>query len=103
MSTGDRNALDVLGEHDKDTIVGPTNRVIMEALSGCLRRLIGLKFLYKGRATIYNRFLVTADELAEAMAALQVRPGQPTPALLHIIGAAVYRANKPTKGGEYAK
>ena len=99
MSTGDRNALNVLGEHDKDALVGLTNRVIMAAVSGYLRRFPSLSFSDKGRATICNRSRVTADELAEAMAALQVHSGQPIPTLLRTIGATDYRANKTKEGG----
>ena len=99
MSTGDRNALNVLGEHNKDTLVGPTNRVTMVAVSGHLRGFPSLSFPDKGRATICNRSRMNSDELAEAMAALQARSSQPTPALLRTIGAAVYRANKTKEGG----
>ena len=98
MSTGDRNALNVLGEHDKATTAGHTNRVRMAALSGYLRGLPSLDFTAKGRANICARFKVSADELTAAVAALQARPGRPTTALLRTIGAAVSRTQK-AKGG----
>ena len=44
MSTGDRNALNVLGEHLKDTPIGATNRVRLAALRGYLRGLPSLVF-----------------------------------------------------------
>ena len=99
MSTSDRNALNVLGEHYKDTMVGQTNPVKMEALCDYLRGLPSLDFSEKEHATVCNHLQVTADELAEAMAALQARSSQPTPALLRTIGAAVYRTNKTKEGG----
>lgn len=94
MSTGDRNALNVLGEHDKATTDGPR----MAALSGYLRGLPSLDLTAKGRANICARFKVNADELAEAVAAQQARLGRPTPALLRTIGAAVGHTKK-AKGG----
>ena len=98
MSTGDRKALNVLGEHYKATTVGPTNRVRMAALNGYLRGLPSLDFTAKRRTNICARFKVSADELAAAVAALQARPGRPTTALLRTIGAAVGCAQK-AKGG----
>lgn len=98
MSTGDRNALNVLGEHDKATTAGPTNRVRQAALSGYLRGLPSFDFTAKGRTNICARFKVSADELAAAVAALQARPGRPTTALLRTIGAAVGYTKK-AKGG----
>ena len=96
MSASDRNALNVLGEHGKDKTDGPTNRVRMVALNGCLRGLPSLDFTAKGRANICARFKVSADELAEAVAALHARPGRPTNTLLRSIGAAVGSTKRAT-------
>ena len=51
MSTSDRNALNVLGEHYKDTMVGQTNPVKMEALCDYLRGLPSLDFSEKALAS----------------------------------------------------
>ena len=50
MSTGDRNALNLLGEQAKDTTPAATNRVRLAALRGYLRGLPSLDFSDKGRA-----------------------------------------------------
>lgn len=100
MSTGDRNALNVLGEHHKATTTGATNRVRLAALRGYLRGLPSLDFTAKGLANICARHRVSPDELAAAVAELQARPGRPTPELLRTIGTAVGDTHRaPTKEG----
>ena len=94
MSTGDRNALNVLGEHGKDTMPAATNRVRLAALRGYLRGLPSLDFSNKGRANICARFGLSEDELNAAVAALQARPARPTAALLRTIGAAVVASHR---------
>ena len=74
MSTGDRNALNVLGEHLKDTTPAAHNRVRLAALRGYLRGLPSLDFSNKGRANICARFGLNEDELSAAVAAMQARP-----------------------------
>ena len=85
MSTGDRNALNVLGEHLKDTPIAATNRVRLAALRG----LPSLAFSDKGCANICARFRLSEADLSAAVVAVQARPGRPTAALLRTIGAAV--------------
>ena len=94
MSTGDRNALNVLGEHNKDNAPAATNRVRLAALRGYLRGMPSLDFSNKGRATVCARFRLREDELSAAIAAISARPGRPTPALLHAIGATVAAAHR---------
>ena len=98
MSTGDRNALNVLREHNKDNAPAATNRVRLAALRGYLRGLPSLDFSNKGRATICARFGLREDELSAAIAAMPARPGRPT-ALLHTIGAAVAAPHRITATG----
>ena len=83
----------------KDTTTGATDRARLGKLRDYLRELqttaLGLDFSDKGRATICQRFQVSNDELAAAVAAVRApRPGRPTPELLAAIGAAV--AGRPT-------
>ena len=85
MSTGDRNALNLLGEQAKDTTPTATNRVRLAALRGYLRGLPSLDFSDKGRANVCARFGLNEGELSAAVAALQARPGRPTAALLRKI------------------
>ena len=95
MSTNDRNTLRLPGEQAKDTAAAAARQA---ALLAYLRGLPSLAFSDKGRALVCRRFGVGADELTAAVAALQARPGRPTPALLRTIGAAVAGPNK-AKGG----
>ena len=99
MSTGDRNALNLLGEQAKDTAPAATNRVRLAALRGYLRGLPSLDFSDKGRANVCARFGLNEDELNAAVAALQARPGRPTAALLHTIGAAVAASHRTNATG----
>lgn len=99
MSTGDRNALNVLGKHLKDTTPGATNRVRLAALRGYLRGLPSLDFSNKGRANVCARFGLNEDELNAAVAAMQARPGRPTAALLRTIGAAVAASHRTNATG----
>ena len=99
MSTGDRNALNLLGEQAKDTTPTATNRVRLAALRGYLRGLPSLDFSNKGRANVCARFGLNEDELNAAVAALQARPGRPTAALLRTIGAAVAASHHTTATG----
>lgn len=90
MNTGSRKALNVLGEHDKATTTGATDRARLGKLRDYLRGLHSLDFTEKGRANVCRRFYVSDDELSTAISALQSpRPNTPTPALLHTIGAAI--------------
>ncbi|WP_426060625.1 hypothetical protein [Hymenobacter sp. B1770] len=96
MSTGDRNALNLLGEQAKDNTPNATNRVRLAALRGYLRGLPSLNFSEKGRANICARFMLSEAELGAAIATLEARPSRPAAALLRTIGAAVaasHRAN----------
>ena len=99
MSTGDRNALNVLGEHNKDNARAATNRVRLAALRGYLRGLPSLDFSNKGRATVCARFGLREDELSAAIVAMSARPGRPTRALLHTIGAAVAASHRTNATG----
>ena len=99
MSTGDRNALKLFGEQPKDTTPAATNRVRLAALRGYLRGLPSLDFSDKGRANVCARFGLNEDELNAAVAALQARPGRPTAALLHTIGAAVAASHRTNATG----
>ena len=94
MSTGDRNALNVLGEHNKDNTPAATNRVRLAALRGYLRGLPSLDFSNKGRVTVCARFGLREDELSAAVAAMQTRPGRLAAALLPTIGAAVAASHR---------
>ena len=99
MSTGDRNALNLLGEQAKDTTPAAHNRVRLAALRGYLRGLPSLDFSGKGRANVCARFGLNEDELSAAVAALQARPGRPTAALLRTIGAAVAASHRTNATG----
>ena len=99
MSTGDRNALNVLGEHLKDTTPGATNRVRLAALRGYLRGLPSLDFSDKGRAHVCARFGLSEEELSAAVAAMRSRPGRPTATLLRTIGAAVAASHRTNATG----
>ena len=99
MSTGDRNALNVLGEHLKDTPIGATNRVRLAALRSYLRGLPSLVFSDKGFANICARFRPSEADLSAAVVAVQARPGRPTAALLHTIGAAVAASHRTNATG----
>lgn len=76
MSTGDRNALNLLGQQAKDTTPGATNRVRLAALRGYLRGLPSLDFSDRGRVHICARFGLNGDELSAAIADMQVQPGR---------------------------
>ena len=99
MSTGDRNALNVLGEHLKDTPIGATNRVRLAALRGYLRGLPSLEFSDKGCANICARFRLSEADLSAAVVAVQACPGRPTVALLRTIGAAVAASHRTNATG----
>ena len=94
MSTGDHNALNLLGQQAKDTTPAATNRVRLAALRGYLRGLPSLDFSNKGRANVCARFGLNEDELSAAIAAMQARPGRPTATLLRTIGAAVAASHR---------
>ncbi len=95
MSTGDRNALSLLGEQAKGTTSAAPPQARLRAF---LRGLPSLAFSDKGRATICQRFGVSDDELTAAVAALQTRPGRPTRELLRIVGTAVGHGHHATGG-----
>ena len=99
MSTGDRNALNVLEEHLKDTTPAATNRVRLAALRGYLRGLPNLVFSDKGCANICARFKLSEADLSVAVVAVQARPGRPTAALLRTIGAAVAASHRTNATG----
>ena len=99
MSTGDRNALNVLGKHLKDTTPGATNRVRLAALCSYLRGLPSLDFSDKGRANVCARFGLSEAELSTAVVAIQARPGRPTATLLRTIGAAVAASHRTNATG----
>ena len=99
MSTGDRNALNVLREHNKGNDPAATNRVRLAALRGYLRGLPSLDFSNKGRANVCSRFRLKDDELSAAIAAISARSGRPTAALLHTIGSAVATSHRTKATG----
>jgi hypothetical protein len=98
MRANDQNALNLPGQQVKAT-TDAANCAHLSKLYSYLRGLPHYEFTEKGRANICRRFVVSPDELADAIAKLQSpRPGQPTPELLDVIGKAVSRPNK-AKGG----
>lgn len=104
MRANDQNTLHLLGEQAKVTTTGVTNRARLARLHDYLRGLPYNDFTEKGRANICQRFGVSADELAAAVAVMQSpRPGQPTPELLRLIGAAVAPATKHRAEGRGGK
>jgi hypothetical protein len=86
MSTGDRNALSMLGEQAKDSA---SSASAQSRLLTYLYGLPSLAFTDKGRTHICQRFGAQASDLDAAVATLEARPGQPTHALLRIIATAV--------------
>jgi hypothetical protein len=95
MRANDQNTLCLLREQAKVTPTGATNRARLARLNDYLRGLPHYNFTQKGCANICQRFGVSTDELTAAVAVLQSpQPAQPTPELLHIIGAAVAPATK---------
>lgn len=92
MRANDLNTLRLPGEQAKGTTPARAR------LRAFLRGLPSLAFSDKGRATVCQRFGVSDDELTAAVAALAVRPGRPTPELLHLIGTAVGRGHHATRG-----
>ncbi len=99
MRANDQNTsflLERRNEDNEDTASNATNRVELSQLRTFLRNLPSLSLSGKGKENVCQRFKVSAEELADTLAALQ-RPNAPTNELLSIIGAAVTRTSK--KGG----
>jgi hypothetical protein len=98
MSTDDRNALNVLGEHDKATATGDSN---LARLTKYLRGLPSLNFSDKGRATICQRFGIEPEGLDTAIAATQQRHSNaPALELLRVIGRAIGHSHKTQRGAK---
>jgi hypothetical protein len=92
MRANDQSTFISPGQRDKGNTKNATNRVDLSQLRAFLRNLPSLNLSDKGKENVCQRFKVSAEELADTLAALQ-RPNAPTDELLSIIGTAVTHTN----------